>query len=282
VAAFTRTARALWHAWRGEQADAMAAALGLLEDLEDPLSRDRRAVWRGYYQLFLARIALLVGDVATLRQMQQRVPLKRGPAEPALLAAQRVTLKPHLAWAEGRWAEACSGYEQALVQEEALQLMGQHIEVRLRLAHAHQALGHDTQAVQALRPLLQAVQDEQAAAPLMAGVQVLADLQKLGSALPASLRERLAQWLQRAQSLRTGAAASTEATPASAANDKLSERELEVLQRIAAGDSNKLIARAFDLSPHTVKRHVANVLDKLGLSSRGQAAAWYREHTTGS
>ena len=51
-----------------------------------------------------------------------------------------------------------------------------------------------------------------------------------------------------------------------------------MLKRIAAGDSNKLIARAFDLSPHTVKRHVANVLDKLGLSSRGQAAAWYREH----
>lgn len=58
----------------------------------------------------------------------------------------------------------------------------------------------------------------------------------------------------------------------------LSERELEVLARLAAGDSNKLIARAFDLSPHTVKRHVANILDKLGLRSRGQASAWYHEH----
>ena len=46
--------------------------------------------------------------------------------------------------------------------------------------------------------------------------------------------------------------------------------------RIAAGDSNKLIARAFDLSPHTVKRHVANILDKLGVETRGQAAAWFR------
>jgi LuxR family maltose regulon positive regulatory protein len=58
----------------------------------------------------------------------------------------------------------------------------------------------------------------------------------------------------------------------------LSEREREVLARLAAGDSNKLIARAFDLSPHTVKRHVANILDKLALSSRGQAAAWYHDH----
>ena len=58
----------------------------------------------------------------------------------------------------------------------------------------------------------------------------------------------------------------------------LSEREHEVLARVAAGDSNKLIARAFDLSPHTVKRHVANILDKLGVQSRGQAAAWYRSN----
>ena len=48
-----------------------------------------------------------------------------------------------------------------------------------------------------------------------------------------------------------------------------------MLVHIAAGDSNKLIARALDLSPHTVKRHVANILDKLGLATRGQAAAWW-------
>ncbi len=59
-----------------------------------------------------------------------------------------------------------------------------------------------------------------------------------------------------------------------AAARALSQREREVLQRIAAGDSNKMIARALALSPHTVKRHVANILDKLGARSRSQAAAW--------
>ena len=59
--------------------------------------------------------------------------------------------------------------------------------------------------------------------------------------------------------------------------EELSERECEVLERIAAGDSNKLIARAFQLSPHTVKRHVANILDKLGVQTRGQAAARWRQ-----
>jgi DNA-binding NarL/FixJ family response regulator len=55
----------------------------------------------------------------------------------------------------------------------------------------------------------------------------------------------------------------------------LSGREWEVLQCIAAGDSNKMIARALGVSPHTVKRHVANILDKLDLRSRSQAAVWW-------
>ena len=64
---------------------------------------------------------------------------------------------------------------------------------------------------------------------------------------------------------------------AAPAGGDLTGRELEVLAHIAAGDSNKLIARAFELSPHTVKRHVANILDKLGVETRGQAAARWRE-----
>ena len=60
---------------------------------------------------------------------------------------------------------------------------------------------------------------------------------------------------------------------------RLTAREREILERITAGDSNKEIARAFDLSLHTVKRHVANILTKLGVSSRVQAATWaYARH----
>lgn len=55
----------------------------------------------------------------------------------------------------------------------------------------------------------------------------------------------------------------------------LSAREREVLGYLVAGESNKVIARALSLSTHTVKRHVANILDKLELRSRGQAAAWW-------
>jgi len=44
----------------------------------------------------------------------------------------------------------------------------------------------------------------------------------------------------------------------------------------AAAAGRAQIARALDLSPHTVKRHVANILEKLDISSRTQAADWYR------
>jgi DNA-binding NarL/FixJ family response regulator len=54
----------------------------------------------------------------------------------------------------------------------------------------------------------------------------------------------------------------------------LTTREQEILSCVARGDSNKAIARTFDLSVHTVKRHVANILCKLGVSSRVQAATW--------
>ena len=54
----------------------------------------------------------------------------------------------------------------------------------------------------------------------------------------------------------------------------LSEREHQVLEQIAAGASNKEIARALNLSLHTVKRHVANIFNKLGVDSRIQAASF--------
>ena len=53
----------------------------------------------------------------------------------------------------------------------------------------------------------------------------------------------------------------------------LTERELEVLRLLAAGRSNRDIAAALFISPKTASVHVSNILAKLGLSRRGEAAA---------
>ena len=54
----------------------------------------------------------------------------------------------------------------------------------------------------------------------------------------------------------------------------LTEREREILEHLARGESNKTIARALDISHDTVKLHVRHILAKLGLSSRVEAAVF--------
>jgi DNA-binding NarL/FixJ family response regulator len=53
----------------------------------------------------------------------------------------------------------------------------------------------------------------------------------------------------------------------------LTPREREVLALVASGTSNKGIARRLQVSPHTVKFHVAAILDKLDAASRVEAVA---------
>ena len=54
----------------------------------------------------------------------------------------------------------------------------------------------------------------------------------------------------------------------------LSNRELEVLRRLAEGHSNEGIADLLCISEHTVKNHLAKIFDKVGLRSRGEVIGW--------
>ncbi len=58
----------------------------------------------------------------------------------------------------------------------------------------------------------------------------------------------------------------------------LSPRERDVLERLAAGRTNKEIAAALHLSVHTVERHVANIFLKLGTRTRAETTAWAHRH----
>jgi DNA-binding NarL/FixJ family response regulator len=55
----------------------------------------------------------------------------------------------------------------------------------------------------------------------------------------------------------------------------LTKRELEILSSLAAGRTNKQIAAEKGVSANTVKYHIRNVFDKLGVTNRGQAIALY-------
>ncbi len=55
--------------------------------------------------------------------------------------------------------------------------------------------------------------------------------------------------------------------------DGLSRRQIEVLLRAARGEASRQIAAALHLSEGTVKRHLSNIYEKLGVSSRGEATS---------
>ena len=70
-----------------------------------------------------------------------------------------------------------------------------------------------------------------------------------------------------------GARPALRASPEEARPEPLTPRELEVLTMLAEGLGNRAIARSLGISVHTVKFHVAAVLDKLAARSRAEAVA---------
>jgi ATP/maltotriose-dependent transcriptional regulator MalT len=92
--------------------------------------------------------------------------------------------------------------------------------------------------------------------------QALAQFESLGAAEDA----------KRARALERGVGARAEKQRGHGA--ALTGRQVEILQLVAQGLSNAVIAKRLRLSEHTVKRHVANLLTRLGLPSRAAAAAY--------
>jgi two-component system, NarL family, nitrate/nitrite response regulator NarL len=61
---------------------------------------------------------------------------------------------------------------------------------------------------------------------------------------------------------------------------KLSQQETRVLRCLVQGESNKIIAREFDIAEATVKVHIKAILRKISVRNRTQAAIWAQSHLT--
>lgn len=272
----THACRVLLHALRGDADAAREAMQRPRELLEAEPDGPRRRMVLAAQQAQEARLCAWFGDTPRLRELIAQ--LERLPAWDidAATDAQRALLPAYLADADGQPARAIALRRAALQHEGRIGRLGLNVETRLRLAAALHASEGAAAAAACLLPALQAIDDAtELTAALLAGPAVLRALAEAdwGGHLDAPSRARLQHWATQSRHIRRDAAPARVNAPAPA---ELSAREAEVLQHIAAGDSNKLIARALDLSPHTVKRHVANILDKIGVQTRGQAAAWLR------
>jgi LuxR family maltose regulon positive regulatory protein len=229
----------------------------------------------GHYVFYGLRIADAVGDTQAVRELAARMPRAEQITNAPMLRAPLLTLPARLAAIESRHAAACEHWARALADETAIDIIGQAQETRMRYASSLLALARRADAAAALRPVF----DEVGATGEMGGALLAgpATIARLAAApwrselAPAHL-EQLRDWAKRVQ-------ATTAPRQESLESDRLTSRETEILRRIAAGDTNKHIARVFELSPHTVKRHVANILEKLGVSSRREAAQWFRMQT---
>jgi NarL family two-component system response regulator LiaR len=102
------------------------------------------------------------------------------------------------------------------------------------------------------------------------GTGELADTVRKAARGEAVMTSRVAARVM--QELRQGSRAAGQA--AGQFDTDLSEREIEVLRLIAEGCSNTEIAGRLVISEHTVKRHVSNILSKLHLADRTQAAVY--------
>ena len=251
----------------------------------------RYSEWgRWVFALFVVRVAALGDDVGALRGALRR-------ADAQMQLAHRVAnedrtrpivpIRAQLAWLEGRADEAIGLWRHALSHEEQIELWGLAPETRVRLARALLHKGDLGAAAAALLPAFDRADREGGPGGALLAADALDELATANwrSALPARRQAELRAWAKGVTEARAKVAASSASSrstkDATAEGDGvtttgLTRRELDVLAHIAAGDSNKIIARALDLSLHTVKRHVANILGKLGVDTRGQAAAWFQ------
>ena len=272
----------LLHALRGEPEACFRHGQQAYQDVIQNSAPSHRRVHLSDVLAVRARAAWLLGDADTQRRVDQLLHEAAHPWEWASAARCRAWSRAFVALLDGRLDEACTLLEPMAHDIERYRYYA-GAQARFMVADIHARQGALDAAAALLRPWLQQVlQCGDKGGALFAGVAVLQRLaeQPWAGRLDAAQRELLRQLpalLGPGHASRPAAAE----VPASAVGapglEELSEREREVLQRIAAGDSNKLIARAFQLSPHTVKRHVANILDKLGVDTRGQAAARWRQ-----
>jgi len=195
----------------------------------------------------------------------------------------RAVLEARRALSQHRDEDAAVLLREAVKTSSDIDRIGLDAMVRVHLAIGELRTGSAGSAWRAVSPLARQMRDtNDIGSVLICGLSSLVELAgaSWGSEVPADELAELQRWAQlsrEAQLTKEADAPGAAPTPAPTALP-LSARELEVLTCIAGGESNKVIARVLDLSPHTVKRHVARILERLDLSSRGEAAAWYHKH----
>ena len=198
----------------------------------------RAGVLPAYIEIMLA-----AGDLEAARQAceELRSIAETGEEETGALAAMAAQAQGAVALASGDAQGALGPLRRAAEAWEGFDAPYERARARELVGLACRRLGDEETAVLEL----------EAASQVFADLGAATDLSRLGKALGSHDARR---------------------------SQGLTKRELEVLTRVAAGETNKAIATQLVVSVRTVDRHVSNIYAKLGVSSRAAATAYAHEH----
>lgn len=226
---------------RGDLDQARDLAEGLLDRVPDADRVERLAVLE-----MVARLRCAAGDAEAADEAVAEFEAVAEAVGTSWLEGTASHLRGRLALAGGDPAAARAPLQLALDAYRRLDLPYETALVRADLARSLQALERPEFALEHARA---------------AG----ATFERLGAAVAAAKARATMDELSSTGRSETGGL--------------LTPREVEVLRLLASrGASNQEIADELVVSPHTVRRHVSNLLSKLGVESRTAAAVWAHEH----
>lgn len=257
----------------GNLANMDTVAHEMIMGLQSPELGAHRPVWERAYRHAHARMHWIHGSLAIWQQLVPSLLGPRSAVEWPFVEVAAQVVHGQRALAAQDWAAAETILEGALAGYARTRLPMIYCDPRVSLAYARLRASGEAAAWRTFEPALAETLRHNGIGMLL--MESRAHVGELLDAAPAEVRRSTA-----VLGLRTVMQQWSAVEPRPAAVDEpagpLSEREREVLELVAGGASNKHIARSLDLSLHTVKRHICNILDKLDCDSRGQAADWYR------
>jgi LuxR family maltose regulon positive regulatory protein len=265
--------RSLYLAATGHFDAAEALANQVIAALMQPEVTSHRAVWLRAHQHGLARIYWMAGRYDQMRELAPALLAPRVATEWEFLDAAQELVRGQLAFLREDWDVAQRALETAVRIHENFRMPMVYGDPRLMLGYLHLKRKDRARYWEWFAPVLREVLDQEAVGLLL--LEPKAIVSELLDAAPIEVR-RTSQFDALLTRLSLWTPTPTEAATPIGPLAALSERELEVLARVASGASNKHIARDLTLSLHTVKRHIANILDKLDCASRGHAADIFR------
>ena len=253
--------------------DEAAAVMPVLEGLRNPVPAAQ------------VRLALAAGDVTEAARVVRawRLPVD---AEPAYAREHEYLALVRLLLAQGKGAGALALTERWHALAVAEGRVGSAVVLRILAALAHQVNDDDAAASSALADALATaapeghvrvfVDDGAPLAGLLRDLMVGRRLDQLARGVPHAFVTRLVAAFERAgRPIVAPARAGAVAVPGLV--EPLSARELQVLELIAAGHPNRIIAERLVITVDTVKRHVSHVFNKLSVANRTEAVARARQ-----